>query len=82
MNILRTAILMSVMTLLLVWAGGMLGGQSGALMALIFAGVMNLGSYWFSHKIVIRMYRGRESGRRRRSARYPPVLWRRLWRWR
>ncbi|MCD4688988.1 MAG: zinc metalloprotease HtpX [Desulfuromonadaceae bacterium] len=60
MNILRTAILMSVMTLLLVWAGGMLGGQSGALMALIYAGVMNLGSYWFSHKIVIRMYRGRE----------------------
>jgi heat shock protein HtpX len=60
MNILRTAILMSVMTLLLVWAGGMLGGQSGALMALVFAGVMNLGSYWFSDKIVIRMYRGRE----------------------
>lgn len=60
MNILRTAILMIVMTLLLVWAGGMLGGQSGALMALVFAGVMNLGSYWFSDKIVIRMYRGRE----------------------
>ncbi len=60
MNILRTAVLMTVLTLLLVWAGGMLGGQSGALLALVFAGVMNLGSYWFSDKIVIRMYRGRE----------------------
>ncbi len=60
MNILRTAMLMTILTLLLVWAGGMLGGQSGALLALIIAGVMNLGSYWFSAKIVIRMYRGRE----------------------
>ena len=60
MNLIRTAILMTVLTLLLVWAGGMLGGQNGALMALIFAGVMNLGSYWFSDKIVIRMYRGKE----------------------
>ncbi|APG28308.1 protease HtpX [Syntrophotalea acetylenivorans] len=60
MNIVRTAILMTVLTLLLVFAGGLLGGQSGALLALVFAGVMNLGSYWFSDKIVIRMYRGRE----------------------
>jgi len=60
MNIFRTAMLMTVLTLLLVWAGGMLGGQSGALLALIIAGVMNLGSYWFSDKIVIRMYRGKE----------------------
>ncbi len=60
MNILRTAILMMFLTLLLVWAGGMLGGQGGALMALIVAGVINLGSYWFSDKIVIRMYRGKE----------------------
>jgi heat shock protein HtpX len=60
MNIFRTAMLMTVLTLLLVWAGGMLGGQSGALLALVFAGVMNLGSYWFSDKIVIRMYRGKE----------------------
>jgi heat shock protein HtpX len=60
MNIFRTFILMTVLTLLLVWAGGMLGGQSGALFALIMAGIMNLGSYWFSDKIVIRMYRGRQ----------------------
>jgi heat shock protein HtpX len=60
MNTLRTVFLMTVLTLLLVWAGGMLGGRGGALFALIMAGVMNLGSYWFSDKIVIAMYRGRQ----------------------
>lgn len=60
MNVFRTFVLMAVLTLLLVWAGGMIGGQSGALIALAFAGIMNLGSYWFSDKIVIAMYRGRQ----------------------
>ena len=52
--------LMTVLTLLLVWAGGMMGGRGGALFALVMAAIMNLGSYWFSDKIVIAMYRGRE----------------------
>jgi heat shock protein HtpX len=52
---------MTLLTMVLVFAGGALGGQGGALMALIFAAVMNLGSYWFSAKIVIRMYRGQET---------------------
>jgi len=60
MNTLRTAILMVLLTLILVWAGGALGGQSGALLALLLAGAMNFGSYWFSDKIVIKMYRGVE----------------------
>jgi heat shock protein HtpX len=60
MNVFRTFVLMAVLTLLLVWAGGQLGGQNGALLALVFAGIMNLGSYWFSDKIVIAMYRGRQ----------------------
>ncbi|WP_298037891.1 zinc metalloprotease HtpX [uncultured Desulfuromonas sp.] len=60
MNILRTAALMTFLTLVLVWAGGALGGQGGALIALIMAGVMNLGSYWFSDKIVLKMYKGKE----------------------
>lgn len=59
-NMIRTTALMTLLTLVLVWAGNMLGGQSGALFALILAGAMNLGSYWFSDKIVIKMYRGRE----------------------
>jgi heat shock protein HtpX len=60
MNTIRTVLLMTVLTMVLVFAGGALGGQNGALIALIFAGVMNLGSYWFSDKIVIKMYRGKE----------------------
>jgi heat shock protein HtpX len=60
MNTLRTAILMILLTLILVWAGGALGGQGGALLALIMAGVLNFGSYWFSDKLVIKMYRGTE----------------------
>jgi heat shock protein HtpX len=39
-----------------------LGGSSGIVIALIFAAVMNLGSYWFSDKIVLRMYGAQEVG--------------------
>ncbi len=60
MNTLRTVFLMTLLTLVLVGAGGALGGQGGALFALIMAGVMNMGSYWFSDKIVLKMYRGTE----------------------
>lgn len=60
MNTLRTVLLLTVLTLVLVFIGGLIGGQQGALIALILAGVMNMGSYWFSDKIVIRMYRGRQ----------------------
>ncbi|MBE9486769.1 MAG: zinc metalloprotease HtpX [Chloroflexi bacterium] len=60
MNTLRTVMLMTLLTLVLVGAGGIIGGQGGALFALILAGVMNLGSYWFSDKIVIKMYHGEE----------------------
>jgi len=49
------------MTVVLVFAGGALGGQSGALIALVIAAVMNLGSYWFSDKVVVKMYRGKET---------------------
>jgi len=60
MNGLRTTILLAVLTALLVWAGDLLGGRQGALIALIFAGGMNFFSYWFSDKMVIAMYRGQE----------------------
>lgn len=60
MNTAKTVLLMTFLTLVLVAAGGALGGQSGALFALVMAGVMNMGSYWFSDKIVIKMYRGQE----------------------
>ncbi len=60
MNTMRTVFLMTLLTLVLVGAGGAIGGQGGALFALIMAAVMNLGSYWFSDKIVVKMYRGQE----------------------
>lgn len=61
MNMMRTIMLMTLMTVVLVFAGGALGGQSGALIALVIAAVMNLGSYWFSDKVVVKMYRGKET---------------------
>ena len=61
MNIMRTVMLMTLMTLLLVGAGGAIGGQNGALLALVMAGVMNFSSYWFSDKVVIKMYKGEEA---------------------
>jgi heat shock protein HtpX len=60
MNRLRTTMLLAVLTALVVWIGQMFGGANGAVMALIFAGVMNFFSYWFSDKIVLRMYRAQE----------------------
>ena len=60
MNTFRTTILLAVLTALLVWIGDMLGGRQGAIIALLLAGGMNFFSYWFSDKIVIKMYGGRE----------------------
>ncbi|MRR54744.1 MAG: zinc metalloprotease HtpX [Deltaproteobacteria bacterium] len=60
MNTMKTTFLLTLLTVLLVMAGGALGGQSGMLLALIFAGVMNFVSYWFSDKIVLAMYRAKE----------------------
>lgn len=62
MNTLRTTILLAVLTALLVWAGDLIGGRQGAVIALIFAGAMNFFSYWYSDRMVIAMYRGREVG--------------------
>jgi heat shock protein HtpX len=56
-NGIKTTVLLAALTALIVWVGQMLGGGQGALIALIFAAVMNIGSYWFSDRIVIAMYR-------------------------
>jgi heat shock protein HtpX len=57
---LRTTALLAALTALIVGFGQLLGGGQGAVIALVFAAVMNIGSYWYSDRIVIRMYRGRE----------------------
>ena len=56
-NTLRTTFLLGLLTALIVWVGKLFGGQNGMMIALIFAAAMNLGSYWFSDKIVLAMYR-------------------------
>lgn len=60
MNTLKTTFLMALLTVLLVLAGGAIGGRGGMTFALIMAGVMNFVSYWFSDKIVLAMYGAQE----------------------
>ena len=60
MNGFRTTILLALLTALLVWAGDLIGGRQGAVIALIMAGAMNFFSYWYSDKIVLKMYGGQE----------------------
>lgn len=59
---LKTYLFMAVLTALFVVIGGALGGQTGMVIALVIAAAMNFGSYWFSDKIVLRMYQAREIG--------------------
>jgi heat shock protein HtpX len=59
-NALKTTLLLGLLTGLLMWIGDALGGTSGLMLGLVFAAVMNLGSYWFSDRIVLRMYGARE----------------------
>lgn len=60
MNTLKSVMLLGLLTGLLVIFGGALGGQSGALIGLVMAGVMNFASYWWSDKIVLKMYNAQE----------------------
>ncbi len=62
MNAMKTAMLLGLLTCLLVFAGGAIGGRSGMTIALIMAGVMNFVSYWFSDRIVLAMYGAKEVG--------------------
>lgn len=59
-NQIRTTILLAVMTALILWVGQLLGGRQGMLIALIFAAGMNFFSYWYSDKLVLKMYRASE----------------------
>src|SRR5438874_2308407 len=60
MNTTKTVVLMAGLTVLLVLIGGAFGGRQGMIMAFMFASVMNIFSYWFSDKIVLRMYGAQE----------------------
>ena len=61
-NWFKTTLLLGVMTAIIVFIGRLLGGQQGMILAFVIAMGMNFLSYWYSDKIVLRMYRAREVG--------------------
>lgn len=58
-NLAKTALLMAAITALFMGIGGLLGGRSGMMLALLVAVGMNFFSYWFSDKMVLKMYNAR-----------------------
>ena len=62
MNRLKTTSLLSLLTVLMVFMGSAIGGQTGMVFAFLMAAAMNLFSYWFSDKIVLKMYGAQEIG--------------------
>ncbi len=60
MNYMKTAFLMVLLTMLLVWGGAALGGKQGMTIALVMAFLMNFITYFFSDKIVLKMYRAQQ----------------------
>src|SRR6476646_2362588 len=61
-NGVKTALLLGLLSGLLLVIGETFGGSNGLVFAFLFAVVMNFGSYWFSDKLVLRMYRAQEVG--------------------
>lgn len=59
-NLLKTAVLMAAITALFMALGNMIGGRQGMALALVLAVGMNFFSYWFSDKMVLRMYNAKE----------------------
>ena len=67
-NQLKTAVLLAVLTALLLWIGSFFG-KAGFYFAIVFVGIMNFGSYWFSDKIVLWMYKAKEA----KQSEYPKL---------
>ena len=59
-NQIRTTMLLALMTALILWIGHLFGGRQGMIIALVLAAGMNFFSYWYSDKIVLKMYRAKE----------------------
>jgi heat shock protein HtpX len=55
-NAVKTTLLLGLLTGIILAIGRLMGGSQGIVIAFVFAAVMNFGSYWFSDKIVLRMY--------------------------
>src|SRR6185295_10512322 len=72
-NTLKTTVLLAALTGLFVLIGGSVGGQSGMVVAFLFAIVMNMGAYWFSGDIALRMAGAHEVTREQAPAIYSIV---------
>ena len=59
-NQFKTALLLTAMTVFIIFIGRLLGGQQGMILAFLLAGAMNFFSYWFSDKIILAIYSVRE----------------------
>jgi heat shock protein HtpX len=59
-NMLKTTVLLAALTGLLVLIGDYFGGTGGLIIAFVFAVILNFGSYWYSDKIVLKMYGAKE----------------------
>ncbi|MDN3510330.1 MAG: zinc metalloprotease HtpX [Candidatus Jettenia sp. CY-1] len=70
MSYFKTAILLIALTLLFIWVGNMVGGRQGAMFAFVMAMGMNFFSYWFSDKIVLKMYGAKEISEQQLSTYY------------
>ena len=61
-NGIKTVLLLGLMSGVLLALGDLLGGSNGLVIAFVLAAIMNLGSYWFSDKLVLSMYRAKQVG--------------------
>jgi heat shock protein HtpX len=60
-NQIKTVLLLGTLTVLIILIGDVVGGKQGMYFAFLFAALMNFGSYWFSDKIVLKLYRAEEA---------------------
>ncbi len=74
-NMVKTTLFLALLTGLFIAVGGLLGGQSGMMMAFVFALIMNFVSYWFSDKIVLKMYGAQPMGMFIPVTPMPTVVW-------
>ena len=72
-NQIRTTILLTIMTVVIMLVGKMIGGTGGMMIALVIAGGMNFFSYWYSDKIVLKMYKAQEATEAEASLAYRMV---------
>jgi len=56
----KTVLLLALLSAIIIMLGGLMGGRTGVIFAFGLALIMNVGSYWYSDKIVLSMYRARE----------------------